>query len=308
MSARPCGHRWDTGLPFAAHQYADLGYAVLPLAPGSKKPHPMVADAAEELMAGVHYASADHRQIAQWWTADPLANIGVATGEASQLVVVDLDTKHDDGRARFWQLLTERQLGMSWTASAQTPSGGWHVWLRMHSGMEVSRERRGILPGVDVKGRGGYVVAAPSALVMEDKAGTYSIRYSWNGWSCACAAPLAPGWMADWLLHALASGSSGSGDLGPVPDLSEAAAKGFETGRRNNSFYLAACSMYARRWPDDAVIRQLRMIWEKTDQTGMRWHEVTTAAASAKAFIERDRVDEETRTGMLAAWARRQGV
>lgn len=301
-SARPCGHRWDIGLPFAAHQYAGRGYAVLPLTPGSKKPHRILGE-----QGGVHWATTDPQQIARWWSADPWANIGVATGSVSQLVVVDLDTKRDDGRAQFWQFLTQSQLGMGWDASARTPSGGWHVWLRLHAGMPVGRERRAILPGVDVKGDGGYVVAAPSALKMSDAAGEYPVRYSWDGWSCACAAPLAPSWMAGWLAHAPASGSTGGGDLGPVPDLDEAEVKGFAPGERNISFYLAACSMYARGWNDHAVIRRLRAIWDKTDQSGMAWHEVTTAAASARAFIERDRTDESTRTGMLAAWARKHG-
>jgi hypothetical protein len=303
MSARPCGHRWDIGPGFAAHQYADLGYAVLPLAPGTKKPHPLLGEA-----GGVHWATRDAAQIMRWWAADPGANIGVATGEPSSLVVADLDTKRDDGRAQFWQLLTGSQLAMSWEASAKTPSGGWHVWMRTHPGMPVTRERRAILPGVDIKGSGGYVVAAPSRLALADKAGPFTVGYSWHGQACPCAAPLAPAWMAGWLASAPAAGSSGGGDLGNVPDLEEAELRGFEPGTRNISFYLAACSMYARHWPDDAVLRRLAVIWGKTEQQGMSWSEVTRAAASAKAFIERDRADESTRTGMLAAWARKHGV
>lgn len=301
-SARPCGHRWDLPPAWAAQQYAEYGYAVLPLARGSKKPHPMLGEA-----GGVHHATGDFNQLHRWWVADPHANIGVATGEVSSLVVVDLDTKRDDGRAKFWQLLTEQQLGMSWTASAQTPSGGWHVWLRLHPGMPVARERRSILPGVDVKGNGGYVVAAPSSLTVEDKAGSYQVGYSWSGLACPCWAPLAPPWMAGWLAHAPAVGSTGGGDLGPAPDLDEAEVTGFAPGTRNISFYLAACSMYARRMSDEAVMRRLAAIWAKTDHSGMTWLEVTRAAASAKAFIERDRADESTRTGMLAAWARKYG-
>jgi hypothetical protein len=302
MRARPCGHRWDIGLAFAAHQYAEMGYAVLPLAPGAKKPHRMLGE-----QGGVHHATTSARLIADWWSADPEANVGVATGDISGLVVVDLDTKRDDGREKFWQLVSQYALQMSWEASARTPSGGWHVWLRMHAQMPVARERRGILGGVDVKGNGGYVVAAPSALMVSDAAGEYPVRYSWHGWACPCAAPLAPSWMADWIGKAPAAGAGGGGDLGPVPDLDDAEVSGFAPGTRNISFYMAACSMYARRMTDEAVIRRLRAIWDKTDQEGMSWWEVTRAAASAKSFIEKDRMDESTRTGMLAAWARRFG-
>lgn len=297
-TARPCGHRWGIGLPFAAHQYADMGYAVLPLQPGTKKPHRMLGES-----GGVHHATTDPQQIMRWWTQDPWANVGVATGDVSQLVVIDLDTKRDDGRAKFWQLISSMGWGMSWEASARTPSGGWHVWMRLHAQMPVARERRAILPGVDVKGTGGYVVAAPSALLVSDAAGEYPVRYSWDGWSCPCAAPLAPAWMGQWLAHAPAAGSTGGGDLGEVPDLDEAELNGFAPGTRNISFYLAACSMYARALLDDVVIGRLRTIWEKTDHSGMSWYEVTRSAASAKAFIERNRADESTKTGGLAKWA-----
>ena len=303
MSARPCGHRWDIPPWMAAMQYAERGYAVLPLAAGTKKPHPMLGET-----GGVHHATTDLAALDRWWRADSHANVGVATGTVSQLVVVDLDTKRDDGKAQFWQLLTQHHLGMSWEASAKTPSGGWHIWLRLHLHMPVARERRAILPGVDVKGNGGYVVAAPSWLPAPDGAGgEYPVRYSWEGWSCACAAPLAPAWMAGWLANAPAVGAAGGSDLGPMPDLDEAEVRGFEPGKRNISFYLAACSMYAQRMSDDVVLRRLRAIWDKTDQHGMRWYEVTRAATSAKAFIAKDREDENSRMGGLAAWARQHG-
>jgi hypothetical protein len=300
-SARPCGHSWNIPPGAAALQYAERGYAVLPLDPGTKKPHRMLGRE-----GGVHHATADVADVARWWGKHPDANIGVATGSESHLIVVDLDIKTADGPEIFWRFLVDHQHPVSWAASAQTPSGGWHVWLRTPAGMPT-RERRSILPGVDIKGNGGYVVAAPSWLPFSDGGGgEVRVPYAWRGWACPCAAPHAPAWMTDWMANAPAVGAGGSGGLGEVPD-TEGEVTGFELGKRNISFYLAACSMYARGWADDVVIRRLRAHWDKTDQSGMRWYEVTTAAASARAFIERNRADESTRDGMFAKWLAEHG-
>jgi hypothetical protein len=58
---------------------------VFPLVPGTKRPIPA---------RGFHDATADEKTIEQWWRKDSLANIGIATGKVSGLLVVDLDVKH----------------------------------------------------------------------------------------------------------------------------------------------------------------------------------------------------------------------
>ena len=47
---------------------------------------------------GLHNASAFSAHITQWWTQWPDANIAIRTGVASNLVVIDLDDRPDDGR------------------------------------------------------------------------------------------------------------------------------------------------------------------------------------------------------------------
>ena len=77
----------------------------------------------------------------------------------------------------------------SWpdTYWVQTPSGGWHLYYR--EGLEPIRNSAGLLgPGVDVRGQGGYVIAAGSATA----AGAYEMLND------AAPAPLPP-----WLSHRL---------------------------------------------------------------------------------------------------------
>jgi Bifunctional DNA primase/polymerase, N-terminal len=75
------------GLGAAALRYARLGLAVLPADRGRKPPHRHLAP------HGVLDATIDERRIWDWWSADPAANVAVATGAASGLAVLDLDRR-----------------------------------------------------------------------------------------------------------------------------------------------------------------------------------------------------------------------
>ena len=139
----------------AAHAYADLGWGVFPVAPGAKDPLVKWRDA----------SSIDHGQIDAWWGRWPDANIGIDCG-FSDLVVVDVDDRGsielmvDDLGVRVDEVGTLR---------ADTPRGGMHVYFQ--AGDEPIRNSQSALaPKVDVRGDGGYVLAAPS--VTED--GVYS--------------------------------------------------------------------------------------------------------------------------------------
>ena len=75
-------------------------------------------------------------------------NIGILTGRRSGVFIVDVDDpgQVDAMKARF---------GDTPIATA-TPSGGVHLWYRWKD------ERLGKLPGVDLKGEGGFIVCPPS--------------------------------------------------------------------------------------------------------------------------------------------------
>lgn len=43
-------------------------------------------------------ATTDPEQVKRWWTTYPNANIGIATGEKSGVIVIDVDIKHHEGK------------------------------------------------------------------------------------------------------------------------------------------------------------------------------------------------------------------
>ncbi len=107
---------------------------------------------------GLKAATDDPDVIRAWWAEHPSANIGVATGSASGIWVVDVDTKND-GLANFDALPGSQDLA---TVEQTTGSGGRHLIWAWNSDLEP-RNRTDVIPGVDVRGEGGYIIVPPSA-------------------------------------------------------------------------------------------------------------------------------------------------
>ncbi|MFI7541636.1 bifunctional DNA primase/polymerase [Actinoplanes sp. NPDC049599] len=142
----------------AALAYARHGIPVLPVhspaadgscsceQPGCARPgkHP-------RLRHGLTEASVDPRRIEMWWARWPAANVGLRTG-----VVMDVADVDSPGG---WHGL-RHLLGGAMPAGPQvrTGGGGWHFWFRPQG----YGNRVGLLPGVDWRGAGGYVIAPPS--------------------------------------------------------------------------------------------------------------------------------------------------
>jgi hypothetical protein len=126
-------------------------------------------------------------EVRHWWQRWPGANLGVVTGAVSGLVVVDLDPRAggDEELAR----LEARHGTLPDTVECLTGGGGLHLYFR-HPGVSVPS--RPFVPGIDVKGDGGLVVAPPSL----HRSGA---RYVWEPGCSPDEHDLAevPGWIAD---------------------------------------------------------------------------------------------------------------
>jgi len=111
------------------------------------------------LMHGLKDASTAPDTIQSWWRMWPQANVGIVTGERSNLAVLDVDDAHG-GRETLMALIAEHGIDVA-TVTAITGSGGLHLYYRLPA--EGIRNSAGALgPGLDVRGNGGYVVAPPS--------------------------------------------------------------------------------------------------------------------------------------------------
>lgn len=170
------------GLGAVALRWQRLGYAVLALGVGSKRPHKLFSDPDHQGQAGVHWATTDPAMVEHVWLRDRLAGIGIATGSASRLLVVDLDVKAgEDGIAEFASMVRAWSLPVPPAVVQHTPGGGQHLWFRLPEGIEVPG-RIGIAPGIDIKSDGGYVAVYPSHVwVHSMDGGGALLPYRMNG-------------------------------------------------------------------------------------------------------------------------------
>lgn len=205
------------------------GFRVIPLKPNGKVPL---------TKHGCNDASADPDVIAGWWLRWPDANVGVATGDGA--FVVDLDVKNGvDGEAT-WRALQHAHGVAPRTRAVRTPSG---LQLYFNSSAAIVPCSVGKLgPGIDIRGRGGYVVAAG---VIDGRA--YET-------SPAAIAP-APA----WLLELVREGTAGRRS---VADWRELASNGVEVGRRNASIASFAGHLL-RKNVDPWVALELMRAWNE---------------------------------------------
>lgn len=154
----------------AALAYAAEGLRVHPLKPGTKVP--MLDDWPE-------LATTKAKLIKKWWRRWPNANVGIATGKASDLWVLDVDTgSHpDEARATLLDLVDKHGLDLAGIRRIVTPSGGVHYWYRYPKGEGVWTNKGGNRirknGGIDVRAEGGQVAAWPSVIKRDNKGKPY---------------------------------------------------------------------------------------------------------------------------------------
>lgn len=118
--------------------YYARGWSVIPVGPDKK---PMVS------WKDYQSKRADIGQLMHWWKTYPDSQVGIVTGTISNLTVIDVEAEGD---------LT---LIKDDTYTVQTGGGGRHYYFTYDA--DFTNMVR-VLPAVDVRSEGGYVIAAPS--------------------------------------------------------------------------------------------------------------------------------------------------
>ncbi|MBX5017482.1 MULTISPECIES: bifunctional DNA primase/polymerase [Rhizobium] len=120
---------------------------------------------------GLNGATLNTPLIGRLWARFPDAMIGVPTGEKIGAWVLDIDVPPGHADGRIWLAEMEAKHGrLPETRTATTASGGRHYFWKYSSDV---KNRASIGPGADLRGEGGYVIAAGS--VMAD-----GRRYAWD--------------------------------------------------------------------------------------------------------------------------------
>jgi hypothetical protein len=150
----------DAALAYAAH-----GYPIFPLSKRTKAPIPKAnRDAHNKKIpktGGFYKATTDPVIIYKWWRQNEHL-IGMPMGPASNVLAIDIDTDEDhaDGIAQWEQITAEH--GAIDTREHLTATGGRHLILKYDDDQPIGCSRGSLPDGIDVKGRGGYIVMPPS--------------------------------------------------------------------------------------------------------------------------------------------------
>lgn len=184
-------------------------------------------------------ATADRQALIMLWADNPLANIGVACGKASNITAVDVD-----GEVGFAQL---RELESKYGALPDTPrvitgSGGCHLLFQYEEGLTNAVRWA---PGLDIRTEGGLIIGAGSRNAF----GSYVFE---TGYSLK---DLPRAKIPDWLIAAIKQGQGGtngngtnSGNGFKVPEHPIAEGEG-----RNNFLYRAGRSLKAKGFNAEAI-------------------------------------------------------
>jgi hypothetical protein len=251
----------------AAADLVSLGFSVIPLRPLTKLPL---------IKAWQRLASSDLDPITHWSRQWPDANIGIATGDASGVCVIDLDVKDDRNGIETIAKLAKAGKVLPPCPTVITPSGGRHLYFRMVPGLKnvvgVTGAGRGLGLGIDFRAKGGFVVAPPSILPNGP--------YRW------LVPPMTPNFprLPDWALAMLRPPppkptpayvpQAGGGDIEPLAKFVSVS----PAGQRNDRLYWAACRARESRVSEALAIHRLTAAAEAC---GLKGPEVLRTIKSA---------------------------
>jgi len=236
---------------------------------------PCLADKRPACPTGFKAAIKDAPQLKQLWKRYPGTLVGVPTGEASGLFVLDIDSaKHPE--ADEW--LERHAPYLPDTRIHRTRSGGLHYLFKHQAGLKNSTSK--IAAGVDTRGDGGYIIWWPFHLGLG--AGHHF-------------APLAgvPEWLVEALnpppkIIQLPIARTAFGNVAPAMSRVEgivATVARARPGERNAVTFWGACrirDMLAGRELDHATGRQaLASLINAARQTGLPVSEIERTISSA---------------------------
>jgi hypothetical protein len=182
-----------TDLFSAAKSYSSLGFFLFPChsietngnctcgkadCDKNKGKHPLTAQGCKD-------ATNDPAKLKEYFTGDySVANIAVATGELSGVVVLDADNLHDLNSLES----THGKLPTTWTV--KTGSGGRHFYFRFDKRCTRLKNAVKFAGALDVRTTGGYTLLPPS----KHKSGN---AYRWIVAPNACEIATLPDWLFD---------------------------------------------------------------------------------------------------------------
>lgn len=277
-------------LPEAALLLASAGVPVFPCESGGKRPL---------TIHGFHDSTTDLGQVEQWWARMPPANIGIPTGAASSVVVVDVDVHGPVNGYEALQRAHRAGLVDGWELLVQSPSGGMHLYFPAASGV-AQRSWQAARVGIDFRGEGGYIIVPPSLRDID----SHTVRYTVEKAHLGQSAPLNSERLRDFLVPRPGIRSRPSITAAEQPvDIEQLAAwvARRQEGERNRGLFWAACTMAKH---DVSAPQAQNVLTTAGGQAGLSPREVATTVRSAYRTVHGAPVTQPTRETPTATGVR----
>ncbi len=219
-----------------SRRYLSHGWSVIPLEPQGKKPVVPWKD--------YQTRHATEQEVTEWFTGTG-NNLGIVTGKISGITVIDCDSRS------ALELVANKGLP---TCPMVRTGKGYHFYYAYEPGVG-NFQKRADLPGIDLRGDGGYVVA-PFSIHETGKI------YEWEGFD----RPLPP--LPRWIL------AERPGDKQPLRDMY----KGIAEGSRNQTLArLAGVWVITLSLPE---AKQMAYAWDSLNNPPMGKREVDQTVES----------------------------
>lgn len=254
-----------------AREYLAQGFNVIPILPEGKKP---------ALASWMEFN--DHKpsklDIQSWFTGKSV-NIGIVTGKISKIVVVDID-KPELFSSFIEQYPTHRV--------QRTPKGGYHLLYR-YEGDDIGNSVSRLSNGIDVRGRHGYIVTAPSTIRLDN--GTLQ-EYHWQ--EVGDILPL-PSDLHDTIISEITR-QTDTYDIQTLQNdainlYSQVLSVGFTPGQHNEQTKDIARLLFRKGMASDLIFITLEQLNNKDDSPLPRNELIATVNSGIK--YERDRLAEK---------------
>ncbi len=240
-------------IPYA-QAYAQKGWQTFPLKAKDKIPFVKWADV----------ATCDAQMITGWFDNYPDANIGIACGSRSGIVVLDVDAGH--GGYESLTKLIEKHGAIPETPVSKTGSGGEHIFFK-HPGVEIRNSAGKLGAGLDIRGDGGYVVAPPS---IHPNGNTYE-------WAVESELADMPAWMVELLKEA------------PKPEVKNTTpGEAIVEGGRNDYLTRMAGAMRRKGFNEDEIFAAIQIHNHRVCNPPLSDGEVYQVAHSIERYTPED--------------------
>jgi hypothetical protein len=205
-------------------------------------------------------ATTTSETIIRWWCKWPDANIGIATGGASGIFVVDVD---GEAGAKTFQQLMQQHGWQPDTLTARTGRGKHYYFSCADWPVKTGVHCLG--PGVDVRGDGGYVVAPPSRHFS-------GVQYGWEKGATTMAQ--APPWMVE-ALHEV--------QTNPEPER-ETTDEPIPEGQRNDTLFRMGCALRGQSLKREEIEEHLMKTNEELCMPPLSANEIKSVAKQAAKY------------------------